>query len=93
MCHFDANYAALVHVELVFICCRRIKSRDLTFYFAFMPSTRNFGYHSLLVVFIYWHYLFRPNRRSSGVQLFVIKELLLTLMLFCSSYVVASDYY
>jgi hypothetical protein len=38
-----------------------------------MPSMCNFGYYSL-VVFLYWHYMFRPNRPSSGVKVVMIKE-------------------
>jgi hypothetical protein len=30
---------------------------------AFKPSMCNIGYYSL-VVFLYWHYMFRPNRSS-----------------------------
>jgi hypothetical protein len=38
-----------------------------------MPSMCNFGYFSL-IVFLYWQYMFRPNRPSSGVQVVMNKE-------------------
>jgi hypothetical protein len=43
------------------------------FAFAFMPSMCNVGYYSL-VVFLHWHYTFRLNRPSSGVQVVLTKE-------------------
>jgi hypothetical protein len=45
----------------------------LTLHFAFMPSMYNVGYYSL-VIFLNWHYLFRPNQPSSGLQAVTIKE-------------------
>jgi hypothetical protein len=56
-----------------------------------MPFMCNVGYYSL-VVFRYCHCMFRPNRPSSGVQVVVMKESA-TVMLFCFSYVVASNYF
>jgi hypothetical protein len=45
---------------------------DLTLRFASMPSMCNVSYYSL--IFLYWHYMFRPKQPSLGVQVFVIKE-------------------
>jgi hypothetical protein len=45
----------------------------LTLRFACMPSICNVGYYSL-VVFLCCHYMFRPNRSSSGVQVVVVKD-------------------
>lgn len=71
MRHFEANYAALVQVKPLLIYCRGIETRELTFYFDFMPSMRNVGYCSFLVS-LYCHYMFRHNRPSSGVQVIVM---------------------
>jgi hypothetical protein len=51
----------------------QVSVTDLTLSSAFMPSTCNVGYYSL-VVRLYCHYMFQPNRPPSGVQVVVITE-------------------
>jgi hypothetical protein len=52
---------------------KKITYMDLTLRFAFMPSMCNVGYYSP-VFLLHWHYMFRPNRPSSGVQIVLLKE-------------------
>jgi hypothetical protein len=59
---------------------------DLSLRFAFMPSMCYVSYYSL-VAFLHCHYMFRPNRPSSGAQVVMIKES----AFHCNAYVVASD--
>jgi hypothetical protein len=57
-------------------CCWELPFRTTgvaTLRFAFMPSMCNVGYCTL-IVFLCCHYMFWPNRPSSGVQIVVIKK-------------------
>jgi hypothetical protein len=56
---------------LILYCSILLHCVDLTLRFAFMPSMCNVGYYSL-VVFLYGHYIFRPNQPSSGIQVMMI---------------------
>jgi hypothetical protein len=61
-------------VESKWVVSRELSSaRNLTLLFAFMPSMCNFDYYSI-VVFLYWDYMFRPNRPSLVVQVVVVKD-------------------
>jgi hypothetical protein len=54
-------------------CSILLHCTELTLRFASMPSMGNVDYYSL-VVFLYWHNMFRPNRPSSDVQVVLINN-------------------
>jgi hypothetical protein len=66
---WDAVQSSL---PVLLYCSILLHCIDLTSCFAFMPSGCNIGHYSL--IFLYWHYMFRPNRPSSGVQVVVMEE-------------------
>jgi hypothetical protein len=87
LCHIFKG--TITYIYIIILPCILVTGHatytNLTLSVAFMPSRCNFGNYSL-VVFLHCHYMFRPNRPSSGVVVVTVK-------LFCFSYVVASDYF